>query len=217
MKLTPLRVREITRMTMMTTTQASQHSTAATSTGGDLFKGFSSLVSNRLASSALVPSTLDNLISNVKNFLPANRDLTVTKIVESLMDPTSSSSSALQKTENYLYFDPRTPRGTVPAGSGLAGLGPDGRPIHGGPSFGQRRQGFTEAVVVMVGGGCMEEYGNLQEWARKKAQGSSGVGVGGIVGGQAAGLRRRVVYGATEMLSPERFLNGELKRLGEDG
>ena len=203
-------------MTMMTTTQASQHSTTATSTGGDLFKGFSSLVSNRLASSALVPSTLDNLISNVKNFLPANRDLTVTKIVESLMDPTSSSSSALQKTENYLYFDPRSPRGTVPAGSGLAGLGPDGRPIHGGPSFGQRRQGFTEAVVVMVGGGCMEEYGNLQEWARKKAQGSSGVGVGGIVGGQAAGLRRRVVYGATEMLSPERFLNGELKRLGED-
>jgi len=47
----------------------------------------------------------------------------------------------------------------------------------------------------MVGGGCMEEYGNLQEWARKKAQGNTG-GVGGIVG------RRRVVYGATEMVSP---------------
>ncbi|KAF8456185.1 Sec1-like protein [Terfezia claveryi] len=217
--LTPLayirKVREVTRMTMMTTTQTSQQTMVTASTGGDLFKGFSSLVSNRLASTTLVPSTLDNLISNVKNFLPANRDLTVTKIVESLMDPTSSSSSALQKTENYLYFDPRSPRGTVPPGSGLAGLGPDGRPIHGGPSFGQRRQGFTEAVVVMVGGGCMEEYGNLQEWARKKAQGNTG-GVGGIVGGQAAGLRRRVVYGATEMLSPERFLNGEVKRLGED-
>lgn len=58
--------------------------------------------------------------------------------------------------------------------------------------------------------------GIFKEWARKKAQGGSSVGVGGIVGGLAAGLRRRVVYGATEMLSPERFLNGELKRLGED-
>jgi len=67
----------------------------------------------------------------------------------------------------------------------------------------------------MVGGGCMEEYGNLQEWARKRAQGNTW-GVKGIVGGQAAGLRRKVVYGATEMLSPERFLNGEVKRLGED-
>ncbi|KAI5780665.1 Sec1-like protein [Peziza echinospora] len=212
--LTPLnyikKVREITRMTMMTTTQTGTQP-SATTTGGDLFKGFSSLVSTRLGGS--VPSSLDNLISNVKNFLPANRDLTVTKIVESLMDPTSSSSSALQKTENYLYFDPRSPRGTVPPGSGLAGLGPDGRPITGGPSFGQRRQGFTEAAVVMIGGGCMEEYGNLQEWARKKAQGGGGVG---IVGGQQAGLRRRVVYGATELISPERFLGGEVKRLGED-
>jgi hypothetical protein len=144
------------------------------------------------------------LISGVKNFLPVNKDLTITRIVESLMDPSSSSTSALAKTENYLFFDPRssTARGTTgaPAG-GAARLGPDGRPITGGPSFGQRRQGFTEAVVFTVGGGNMEEYGNLQEWSRKVSQ-------------SGAGVKRKVVYGSTELINADSFVNGELKRLG---
>lgn len=152
-----------------------------------------------------------------------NKDLTVTKIVESLMDPTSSSSSALAKTESYLYFDPRssTARGGVgiPSNAGVAQLGPDGRPLAGGPSFGQRRQGFTDAVVFTVGGGNMEEYGNLQEWARRVSSGNSGgVGLSGVVGGhQGSALKRRVVYGSTELINSERFLGGELKRLGQDG
>ena len=116
------------------------------------------------------------------------------------MDPANAATSALGKTEGWLYFDPRTGKG---AGAGVAGLGPDGRPLVGGPSFGVRRMGFQEAVVGVVGGGGMEEYGNLQEWAGKKVQGGAG--------------RRRVVYGATEMVGPERFLGGEVRRLGEDG
>lgn len=111
------------------------------------------------------------------------------------MDPTASSTSALAKTENYLFFDPR---------SSTARSGPDGRPLAGGPTFGQRRQGFAEAVVFTVGGGNMEEYGNLQEWGRKVGQGT-------------AGVRRRVVYGSTELVNAETFVNGELKRLGEEG
>jgi hypothetical protein len=136
------------------------------------------------------------LISGVKNFLPVDKDLTITKIVESLMDPTSSSTSALAKTENYLFFDPRS--------SSARGIGPDGRPIAGGPTFGQRRQGFAEAVVFTVGGGNMEEYGNLQEWSRKVSQ-------------SGTGIKRKVVYGSTELISAESFVNGELKRLGEEG
>ena len=136
--------------------------------------------------------------------MPVNKDLTITRIVESLMDPTSSSTSALAKTENYLFFDPRssTARGANTAATSAARLGPDGRPLAGGPTFGQRRQGFAEAVVFTVGGGNMEEYGNLQEWSRK-------------VGG--AGVRRKVVYGSTELMNAESFVNDELKRLGEEG
>jgi len=146
------------------------------------------------------------LISGVKNFLPVNKDLTITKIVESLMDPTSSSTSALAKTENYLFFDPRSSsaRGTTSNPAGVARLGPDGRPVAGGPTFGQRRQGFTEAVVFTVGGGNMEEYGNLQEWSRRVSQ-------------SGAGVKRKVVYGSTELINAESFVNGELKRLGEEG
>jgi hypothetical protein len=135
-----------------------------------------------------------------------NKDLTITQIVESLMDPTSSSTSALAKTENYLFFDPRSSsaRGTTGNPTGAARLGPDGRPITGGPTFGQRRQGFAEAVVFTVGGGNMEEYGNLQEWSRKVSQ-------------SGAGVKRKVVYGSTELVNAESFVNGDLKRLGEEG
>ncbi|KAI5818739.1 Sec1-like protein [Pyronema omphalodes] len=198
------KVREITRMTMMT---AAPSQPSAAQTPGDLFKGFSSISSrltDKLKDAGALGGSFDNLISGVKNFLPVNKDLTITRIVESLMDPSSSSTSALAKTENYLFFDPKssTARGTTGAPpGGAARLGPDGRPITGGPSFGQRRQGFTEAVVFTVGGGNMEEYGNLQEWSRKVSQ-------------SGAGVKRKVVYGSTELINADSFVNGELKRLG---
>jgi hypothetical protein len=160
-----------------------------------------------------VGANFENLISGVKNFLPANRDLTVTKITESIMDPAGASSSAIAKTENYLYFDPRSAnaRGTMPPPSaarkgeqmpgGLGGHGPGM-----GATFGQRRQGFSEAIVFTVGGGSMDEYGNLQEWAKRTGAGGSGAEKG-------AG-KRRVVYGSTEMVNAVEFLRGELERLG---
>ncbi|KAI9766577.1 MAG: Vesicle trafficking between the ER and Golgi [Candelina submexicana] len=212
------RVREITRMTMMTSAPT-QPPPSSTST--ELFRGFSS-ISNRLTDrlkDGALGANFENLISGVKNFLPENKDLTVTKITESLMDPASASSSAIAKTENYLYFDPRSAnaRGTMPApsqgrnntggggfGSGLGSLGPGT-----GASFGQRRQGFSEAIVFTVGGGSMDEYGNLQDWAKR----TSG---GGAAGGAATGPRRRVVYGSTEIVNAEEFVMGELARLGRE-
>ncbi|KAJ8067483.1 hypothetical protein OCU04_004827 [Sclerotinia nivalis] len=203
-------VRTTTRMTMLTTapTPASQ----PPSTSGDLFRGLSS-ISSRLTTSLKetgITTNFDNIISGVKNFLPANRDLTVTKITESIMDPSSASSSAIAKTEDYLYFDPRSAnaRGTVPPASasrrnempgGLAGPGIT-------PSFGMRRQGFTEAIVFTVGGGSMDEYGNLQEWTRRVNKEGGGSGIG----------KRRVVYGSTELVNAEEFLGGELKILGAE-
>lgn len=135
------------------------------------------------------------------------------------MDPASASSSAIAKTENYLYFDPRSAnaRGTMPPpsaarqqqsmpgglGGGLGSLGPGT-----GASFGQRRQGFSEAVVFTVGGGSMDEYGNLQEWAKRTGAGGSGAEKG-------AG-KRRVVYGSTELVNAEEFLRVELEKLGRE-
>lgn len=202
-------------MTMMTSAPSQP---APQSTGGDLFRGFSS-ISNRLTDrlkDGALGANFENLISGVKNFLPVNKDLTITKITESLMDPASASSSAIAKTENYLYFDPRSAnaRGTMPAPSqarhqqgipgGMGSLGPGT-----GASFGQRRQGFSEAIVFTVGGGSMDEYGNLQDWAKR-------TGGGGAAGGAAGAPRRRVVYGSTELVNAEDFVMGELARLGRE-
>lgn len=182
------------------------------SASADLFKGFSA-ISSRLTSGfkeAGIGANFDNLISGVKNFLPQNKDLTLTKITESLMDPQNASSAAIARTEDYLYYDPRSSnaRGTMPAASAArvqqSGGGASNRGIDA--SFGQRRQGFSEAIVFTVGGGSIDEYGNLQEWAAR----TSGVGVPG------AGPLRRIVYGSTEIVSADDFIKLELERLGQE-
>ena len=184
-----------------------------------LFGGLSSLSKNfteRLSSTPLgginMPVNLESLVSGVKNFLPANKDLTVTKIVESIMDPPAASSSAIAKTENYLYFDPRSSHARGIAGAPANPSRPGSAAGQGGgttPSFGQRRQGYTESIVFTIGGGSMDEYGNLQEWVKRTTgQGQQG-------GVSTAPKTRRVVYGSTELVNGEDFL-GELMKLGEE-
>jgi hypothetical protein len=59
----------------------------------------------------------------------------------------------------------------------------------------------------------MDEYGNLQEWVKRTS------GAGGASGASAAAVAaktRRVVYGSTELVNGEDFLQ-ELVRLGIDG
>jgi sec1 family domain-containing protein 1 len=203
-------VRLETRGTMMASTisQPAQQSSAPLFGGlSSLSKNFTERLSNNLPG---VNVNLDSLLSGVKNLMPANKDLTVTKIVESIMDPPAASSSAIAMTENYLYFDPRSAhaRGTT----GVPGSRPgtaQGGPGGAQPSFGQRRQGYSEAIVFTIGGGSMDEYGNLQEWVKRTTtQGHGGSGV--------AAKTRRVVYGSTELVNGEDFL-GELVRLGADG
>ncbi|SPN97354.1 related to SLY1 protein [Cephalotrichum gorgonifer] len=210
-------VRATTEITQLTTINAAASTQQPSS---DLFQRFSSMsnrLTDRLKESGVptgLSSNFESLIGGIKNFLPANRDLTVTKIIESIMDPSAASGTAIAKTENYLYFDPRSAnaRGTMPPPSSLRSGGanpPGGLPGAAGvsnapgtgASFGQRRQGFTEAVVFTVGGGSMEEYGNLQEWVSR-------------TGGERT--KRRVVYGSTELLNSKEFVTEELQRLGSE-
>lgn len=215
-------------MTQLTTINSQGSASQQQSGSSDLFNRFSAIstrLTDRLKETGVptnaLTSNVASLLGGIKNFLPVDRDLTVTKITESIMDPSSASSSAISKTEHYLYFDPRSAnaRGTMPQPSalraGAAGGGataPGGLPGSGlpgaqgpgtGASFGQRRQGFSEAMVFMVGGGSMDEYGNLQEWAARSA-----------AGGDRA--RRRVVYGASELVNAGQFIKEELERLGSE-
>ncbi|KAF3023637.1 Vesicle trafficking between the ER and Golgi [Neopestalotiopsis sp. 37M] len=207
-------VRATTKMTQLTTINNPTQPSAQA--GSDLFGRFSNL-SSRLTdrvkdAGVTLPGglNLDSLSGALKNLIPVNRDLTITKIVESVMDPQTASSSALAKTEGYMFFDPRSAnaRGTMPTPSAVrAGTGstPGGLPGTQGPgmgaSFGQRRQGYTDAIVFVVGGGSMDEYGNLQEWITR-------------TGGERA--KKRVIYGATEIMNATEFVNGPLRRLGAE-
>lgn len=219
-----IRVRATTKMTQLTTINSQTSAAQQQSGSSDLFNRFSAIstrLTDRLKETGVptnaLTSNVASLLGGIKNFLPVDRDLTVTKITESIMDPSSASSSAIAKTEHYLYFDPRSAnaRGTMPqpsalraqaggatAPGGLPGSGLGAQTAGTGASFGQRRQGFSEAMVFMVGGGSMDEYGNLQEWAARAAVGDR--------------VKRRVIYGASELVNAGQFIRDELDRLGRE-
>lgn len=90
---------------------------------------------------------LDGLLSGVKNLLPANKMMRVTRLLEALMDPANGSTQALQESDDYLLLDPRGGRG--------------------GGGTGSRRRGYQEAIVFVVGGAGYVEYGNVSEWSSK--------------------------------------------------
>lgn len=195
---------------------ATVNKTSTQQGSSDLFGRFSSISSrltDRLKETGVhtgLSTNFDSLISGVKTFLPVDKDLTVTKIVESIMDPSTASSTAIAKTEHYLYFDPRSTnaRGTMPPPSTVRAGGPHapgGLPGSQGQgqaaSFGQRRQGFSEAVVFTIGGGSMEEYGNLQDWVARTGRDRA---------------KKRVVYGSTEIINATEFIQDELERLGKE-
>lgn len=136
-------------------------------------------MTDRLREGGIGGVGLENLISGVKNFLPARKDFIITRIVEALMDPSSASTQALQDTDDYLLFDPRAGRTARPAA-------------------GRARQTFNEAIVFVVGGGSYVEFTNLGEYAARSTMNGTTV-VPGAVG-------KKITYGATEIISPAEFL-----------
>lgn len=114
------------------------------------------------------------------------------------MDPASASSQALQDTDDYLIFDPKTSRAR-PGGAGAA--------TPTGAGAGTGRNQFSEGIVFVVGGGGYVEYGNLMDWANRSAgAGGGGARDGARDGGVSGQGGRRITYGSTEILNPERFL-----------
>lgn len=191
------KVRELTRMTMI----ASAPWQPAVAEGAG-FRGFSSL-SSRLTD-RLKDSGLENLVQGVKNFLPAQKDLTVTRLVASLIDPGSANPQALQETDEYLFFDPKAARSRAAAAASSGGV--------------KARQTFQEAIVFVVGGGGYVEFANLQEYAIRTAIASGATtqtaatatgaapGAPPSISATAFGAKK-ITYGATEILKPIEFLS----------
>ncbi|KAK4050541.1 Vesicle trafficking between the ER and Golgi [Microbotryomycetes sp. JL221] len=181
------KLRDVMRMSNLSAAPAAP---AQTSAGGDLMRGFSSLsnrLTDRIRDGGIGGVNLENLISGVKNFLPAKKDFPVTRLVEALMDPQSASSQALQDADDYLMFDPRAGRSARPGGAS------------------RHRQSFHEAIVFVVGGGSYVEYTNLGEYASRGQTAPGQAGVAGASSAAAAPLRK-ITYGATEIVPPSAFL-----------
>ncbi|KAJ3557111.1 hypothetical protein NM688_g1643 [Phlebia brevispora] len=173
------RTREISRMTLAAAVGGSSTPIMSGTPGGELFKGFSAL-GNRL----IKDRGLDNLISGVKNFLPANKLLPVTRLTEALMDSSAASNQSLQETDDYLFLDPRGARNPS-AGLGISGVGGTGAATTAG-SGRARRMAFSDGIVFVVGGAGYVEYGNLEEWSQRTG--------------------KRVTYGGTEIVDPVGFV-----------
>lgn len=92
--------------------------------------------------------SFDNLLSGVKNLLPARKELVISKIVGDIMNPPQNEPS---KADDYLYFDPKLSRNSR--------------------ALRQHKASFQEAIVFVVGGGNYVEYQNLQEIANVSMEG----------------------------------------------
>ncbi|KAL9938762.1 hypothetical protein V8E36_002481 [Tilletia maclaganii] len=198
------RIRELTRMTMLATAPVPAPTPASQpASGGGVYRGLSAL-SSRLTD-RLKESGLDNIVASVKNFLPSQKDLTVTRLVSALMDPNSASNSgaraALTETDDYLFLDPRAGTSLTQArsGTGTPAAGAASRTERmglsvaaaqaaaGGPGGPAKRQAFSHGIVFVVGGGNYVEYANLQEYAARTVQGAVAAGMGGPGGGAGVG------------------------------
>lgn len=94
-----------------------------------------------------------SLISGIKKLLPEKKNMPITNVVETIMDPNNSSEDRLKVTDDYLYFDPRKVRGSH--------------------SKQPKRQSYSDALVFIIGGGNYLEYQNLQEWANTGSTGTN--------------------------------------------
>ena len=88
----------------------------------------------------------ENLLAGVKNFLPTKKDLPMTRIIESIMEP---GGGVNETNEDFLYFDPKVSRAS-------------------NAKMPRTRTPFQEAIVFVVGGGNYVEYQNLNEYAQRQ-------------------------------------------------
>lgn len=123
------RLKDLSKMIQLKSSAASAQETQSEQS----FRNFASKLSS---------GKIGNLISNVKSYLPQNKDLPVTRIVSGIVSPSESGDI----TDDYLYFDPS---------------------VRGSSTKPPRKQAYNEAIVFVVGGANYAEYANLMDYGVK--------------------------------------------------
>ncbi|KAI8900670.1 Sec1-like protein [Globomyces pollinis-pini] len=137
-------VKHVRMYSKMTASQVANPQLQKDNSSNDLLGSFTSNFSRLTGTlqSAGIGEGFGNLISGVKNMLPSRKELTVTKIVDSVMEGTASSS-----TEDLQTFDPKSPRQQQ-------------------SQQGAKKTTFSDAIVFVIGGGNYQEYHNLMDYAQ---------------------------------------------------
>lgn len=142
-------VRMFSKMSSFSASPAKQAPPGTSDLFGSFTSNFSKLT-DTLQNSG-VSGHFESLMSSVKNLLPTRKELSVTRVVDTIMEGTvvgPSVGGSSVSTEDLLYLDPKGPRTTV------AGKQPKGKVT------------FQDAIVFVVGGGNYLEYQNLMEYAQ---------------------------------------------------
>lgn len=147
------------------------------------------------ASARMVASAFEKLVGGVKALLPRSERYRVARTAEALMD---LRGAALGLEDAYLYLDPRLACEQLGAGA---------------VAVPRKTTPFRDAIVFVVGGGSYVEHQNVVDLCRRPAT-STTPGPADACAAPLAGPGRRIIYGATEMLTPEEFLQ-QLSLLGD--
>jgi len=113
----------------------------------------SSLASSSGSGSNLVKQGYRNVanlfqqgVNQIKMWIPSNKYLTLTRIVDCLMEMRTGTSLAVE--EQYEYYDPKHTASQ--------------------PSPPRRTSPFSHAIVFVIGGGNYVEFQNLQDYAKEQ-------------------------------------------------
>ena len=137
---------------------------------------------------------LNAVAKGVNRLLAAGRTLPVARVVDAILEGKPGSEA-----DDFLVFDPKSPKPGPQPGSSLQQPGGAGTATHGqagGAGPGVRR----DVIVFVVGGGSYAEHQALQEGAQSKQP-------------PPVGGPRTVVYGSTDLLSGPEF-TAQLAELG---
>jgi len=138
--------------------------------------------------SNLISQSSNFVMAGVKNLVVKKHNLPLTKIVDDIMDQKQGKYN-----DEYKYLDPKNLRANE------------------GAQMARTKTPFSDAIVFVVGGGNYIEYQNLQDYVKAKNT-NTGFSSNSL---SALGTGKRVVYGSTQLLNADQFLD-QLKKLGRE-
>ena len=153
--------------------------------------------------SSLISQSSNFVMAGVKNLVVKKHNLPITKIVDDIMEQKQGRYN-----DEYKYLDPKILRGN------------DGGHIP------RTKTTFNDSIVFVVGGGNYIEYQNLQDYVKNKNAGNAVSACKLIISVNltevylfnflvSSASQKRIVYGSTQMMNSDQFLN-QLTLLGKE-